>query len=69
MSGAPMGKNPKTMRYQGNQTRPGGASSLAESQDPFALFAALRDGNRQTRRLAIKNAKKLICAMRVNGRA
>lgn len=59
MSGAPVGRNPKTMRYLGNQTRPGGASSLSESQDPRALLAAL-DGNRQSRRLALKNAKKLI---------
>ena len=68
MSGAPIGKNPKSMRYLGNQTRPGGASSLADSQDPRALLAAL-DGNRQTRRLALKNVKKLLCAMRVNGRS
>ena len=57
MSGAPVGRNPKNMRYRGNNTRPGGASALADTQDPIALLAAL-DGNRQTRRLALKNAKK-----------
>jgi len=58
MSSAPMGTNPKNMRYGGNQTRPSGASSLAESLDPRELLIAL-DGNRQSRRLAVKNAKKL----------
>lgn len=59
MSSAPMNRNPKNIRHQANQTRPGGASSLADSQDPVALLAAL-DGNRQTRRLALKNAKKFL---------
>lgn len=69
MSGAPMGKNPKKMRNHGNQTRPGGASSLAASQDPRALLLAL-EGNRQSRRLALKNAKKLIRSVEAkNGRA
>lgn len=66
MSGAPMGRNPKNMSYLGNNTRPSGASALADSQDPRALLMAL-DGNRQTRRLALKNTKKLIRS--VDGRA
>lgn len=60
MSGAPTGTNPKSMHFGCNQTRPNGASALAESLDPRALLAAL-DGNRQTRRLALKNIKKLLC--------
>ena len=62
MSSAPMDRNPKNTRYKGNQTRPGGASRLADSQDPRALLAAL-DGNRQTRRLALKNVKKLFLSV------
>jgi len=60
MSSAPMVTNPNKMRHQSNQTRPGGASSLAANQDPRALQLALDTGNRQTRRLALKNIKKLM---------
>lgn len=59
MSSAPTGTNAKKMNFGCNQTRPSGASALADSLDPRALLTAL-DGNRQTRRLALKNIKKLM---------
>ncbi len=59
MSRAPVNTNPAKVPYRANRTRPSGALEIAASQDPRSLLAAL-DGNRQTRRLALKNAKKLI---------
>ncbi len=60
MSGAPMGRNPAKVPPRGNQTRPGGASSLAASDNPTELLIALETGNRQTRRLAKRNALRLL---------
>ena len=58
MSKAGLNSNPAKMRPGCNQTRPGGASSLATTDDPEKLMIALQCGNRQTRRLALKNLRK-----------
>jgi len=60
MRGAPMGRNPAKVLPRSNQSRPGGASSLGESTNPAELLAALETGNRQTRRLAKRNALRLL---------
>lgn len=60
MCGAKVGTNPVSVPFYANQTRPGGASAMAESKDPEHLLIAIRYGNRQTRRLALRNAKKLM---------
>ena len=58
MSGAGLGTNAAKVPYSGNNTRPGGASPMAESTDPETLRFAMATGNRQTRRLARKNPRK-----------
>lgn len=59
MSGAKLSRNGAKARHGANTTRPSGASALATSRDPEALQLAMAIGNRQTRRLALKNTKKL----------
>lgn len=58
MSGAGLGTNAAKVPNGGNNTRPGGASPIAESADPETLRFAIATGNRQTRRLARKNLRK-----------
>lgn len=59
MSGAKLGTNGAKTPFGCNQDRPGGADALATSNDVDALLYALDTGNRQTRRLAAKNLKKV----------
>ena len=42
-----------------NVTRPHGASALAESTRPDHLWLAATEGNRATRRLALRNLTRL----------
>jgi len=60
MSGAPVSRNPAKVRPRSNQSRPGGASRLAASDNPSELLLAMETGNRQTRRLAKRNALRLL---------
>ncbi|MDD3937676.1 hypothetical protein [Rhodoferax sp.] len=59
MSGAKMATTGRGVRIGSNTTRPSGASAWAASRDPDALNLAINSGNRQTRRLASKNLKKM----------
>jgi hypothetical protein len=59
MSSAGLGGNPAKTPHLANNDRPGGASALATSRDPDALALAIAMGNRQTRRLALKNLARL----------
>ena len=58
MSGARCGTNAMKVPFGGNNTRPGGAAPIAESTDADVLRFALATGNRQTRRLALKNLRR-----------
>lgn len=59
MSGAKLGVNGAKAHFGCNTNRPSGASPLAESRDAEALTLALEIGNRQTRRLAARNLRKV----------
>ena len=59
MSSAATGTNAAKTPYGCNNDRPGGASELAASRDLAVLQFAIAVGNRQTRRLAQKNAKRI----------
>ena len=59
MSAAGVGRNPAKVPFSGNNDRPGGASDVATSLDPGALRFAIATGNRQTKRLALKNLARL----------
>ena len=59
MSGPGVGGNPAKTPYGANNERPGGASALATSRDADQLRIAVAMGNRQTRRLALKNLARL----------
>ena len=59
MSGVGVGSNPAKAPFGGNNDRPGGASVLATSRDADELRFSVATGNRQTRRLALKNLARL----------
>ena len=59
MSGASVGRNPAKTGFGSNNDRPGGASVQATSRNPDELQFAIVTGNRQTRRLALKNLVRL----------
>ena len=59
MSAAGIGRNPAKVPFSGNNDRPGGAAEVATSRDPEALRFAIATGNRQTKRLALKNLARL----------
>lgn len=59
---APVNRNPRKFRYNANQDRPNGANLHATSSDEESLLYAAMNGNRATRRLAMRNLKKKIKA-------
>jgi hypothetical protein len=59
MSSSKICRNPAMARPGNNNDRPSGASSLAAATSPGQLMKAAAYGNRATRRLALKNLRKL----------
>jgi hypothetical protein len=59
MSGAKMGGNCTKMPFAANNDRPSGASTLATSLDVNELQFAVATGNRQTKRLALRQLGRL----------
>lgn len=59
---APVNRNARKLRHTSNLNRPSGASVRADSLDPQELIDAALNGNRETRRLALRNLKKRLKA-------
>lgn len=59
---APVNRNPRKVRHGSNTSRPNGASVSALSAHPRDVIIAALEGNRETRRLARRNLKKMLKA-------
>lgn len=59
---SPVNRNARKLRHNSNQSRPNGASASALSAHPRDVIIAALEGNRETRRLARRNLKKMLKA-------